>query len=95
MDFIRDLPESDAYDMILFVIDRPTKIRHFISCKKDLDARQCRTLFMQHVVRLHGILRAIITDKGGQFTLGLCKKIKEKLGIERRLNTGFHPQSDG
>ena len=95
MDFITDLPESDGYDTILVVIDRLTKMSHFISCKKDLDARQFTTLFMQHIVRLHGIPRDIITDRGSLFTSGLWKQITEKLGIERRLSTAFHPQTDG
>ena len=95
MYFITDLPKSDGYDTILVVIDRLTKMRHFISCKKDLDARQFAALFMQHIVRLHGIPRDIITDRGSLFTSGLCKQITEKLEIERRLSTAFHPQTDG
>ena len=50
---------------------------------------------MQHVVRLHGIPRDIITDRGSLFTSGLRKQITEKLGIERRLSRAFHPQTDG
>ena len=95
MDFITDLPESDGYDTILVVIDRLTKMSHFISCKKDLDARQFATLFMQHIVRLHEISRDIITDRGSLFTSGLWKQITGKLGIERRLGTAFHLQTDG
>ena len=95
IDFITALPESDGYNTILIVIDRLTKISHFISCKKHLDARQFTTLFMQHIVKLHGIPRVIITDGGSLFTSGLWKQITEKLGIERRLSTAFHPQTDG
>ena len=68
---------------------------HLISCKKDLNARQVTKLFMQYIVRLHGILRDIFTDRGSLFTSGLSKQITEKLGIERRLSTAFHPQTDG
>ena len=68
---------------------------HFIPGKKDLDARQFATLFMQNIVRLHGIPRDMITDRGSLFTLGLWKQITEKLGIERRLRTVFSPQTDG
>ena len=71
MDFITDLAESDGYDTILVVIDRLAKMSHFISCKKDLGAGQFATLFMQHIVRLHGIPRDIITDRGSLFTSGL------------------------
>ena len=81
--------------MILVVIDRLTKMSHFMSCKKDLDARQFTELFVQHIVRLHGIPRDNITDRGSLFTSGLWKQITKKLGIERRLSTAFHPQIDG
>ena len=95
MYFIRDLAESDGYDTILVVIDCLTKMSHFISCKKDLDAREFTILFMQHIVRLHGIPRYIITDRGSLFTSGLWKQITEKLGIERRRSRAFHPHTGG
>ena len=79
MDFITDLPESDGYDTILVVINHLTKMSHFISCKKDLDAWQFTSLFMQHIVRLHGIPREIITDRGSLFTSRLWKQITEKI----------------
>ena len=60
-----------------------------------MDVEQLTTLFMQPIVRLHGIPRDIITDRGSLFTSGLWKQITEKLGIERRLSTAFHPQTDG
>ena len=49
---------------------------------------------MQHIVGLHGIPRDIITDRGSLLTTGLWKQITEKLGIERRWCTAFHPQTD-
>ena len=95
MDFITDLPDSDGYDTILVVIDRLTKMSHFNPCRKDLDARQFATLFSKEIIRLHGIPREIITDRGSLFTSELWKHATEKLAIERRLSTAFHPQTDG
>ena len=83
MDFITDLPNSDGYDTILIVIDRLTKMSYFIPCKKDLDTRQFATLFLKEIIRLHGIPRNIITDRGSLFTSELWKHTKEKLGIKR------------
>jgi len=94
MDFITDLPKSERYDTILVVIDRLTKMSHFIPCSKDLDARQFANLFMKEIVRLHGIPHDIITDRGTIFTSDLWKETTGKLGIERRLSTAFHPQTD-
>ena len=68
---------------------------HFIPCNKNLEARQFATLFLKKIIRLHDIPRDIITDRGSLFTSDLWKEITEKLGIERRLSTAFHPQTDG
>ena len=50
MDFITELPISEGYDTILVVIDRLTKMCHFIPCKKNLDARQFATLFLEEIM---------------------------------------------
>jgi len=82
MDFITDLPKSDGYDTILVVIDRLTKMSHFIPCWKDLDAQQFPNLFIKEIVRLHGLPHDIITDRGTLFTSDLWKETTGKLGIE-------------
>ena len=64
MDFIMDMPKSEGYDTILVVIDRLTKMSHFIPCSKDLEARQFAILFRKEIVRLHGLPHDIITNRG-------------------------------
>jgi len=94
MDFITDLPKSDGNDTILVIIDRLTKMSHFIPCSTDLNARQFANLFMKEIVRLRGLPHDIITARGTLFTSDLWKETTGKLGIERRLSTAFHPQTD-
>src|ERR1700709_192415 len=53
MDFITDLPESGGYDAILVVIDRLTKMSHFIPWRKDTDTRQFVSIFLKEIFRLH------------------------------------------
>jgi len=95
MDFITDLPKSEGYDAILVVIDRLTKMSHFIPCNKDMNARQFAKTFIKEIFRLHGLPKDIITDRGTIFTSDLWKETTKLLGIERRLSTAFHPQTDG
>ena len=95
MDFITDLPIADGYDTILLILDCLTKMSHFIPCRKDLDERQFTTLFLKEIIRLHSIPHDIITDRSSRFTSELWKHTTDKLGIERRLSTAFHPQTDG
>jgi len=49
---------------------------------------------MKEIVRLPGLPHDIITDKGTLFTSDLWKETTGKLGIERRLSTAFHPQTN-
>jgi len=81
MDFITDLPKSDGYDTILVVIDRRTKMSHFIPCSKDVDVRQFANLFTKEIVRLHRLPHDFITDRGTLFTSELWKRTTGKLGI--------------
>jgi len=94
MDFIPDLPKSDGDDAILIVMDRLTQMAHFLPCAKEMDARQFSELFMREIFRLHGLPKDIITDRGSIFTSDLWKETTKQLGIERRLSTAFHPQTD-
>jgi len=95
MDFITDLPLSKGSDTVLIVIDRLTKMAHFIPCTKNMHAKQFQETFIKEIFRLHGLPRDIITDRGLIFTSDLWKETTRKLGIERRLSTAFHPQTDG
>jgi len=95
MDFITELLKSEGYDTILVVIDRLTKMSHFILCSKDLDAQQFANLFMKEIVRLHGLPHDIITDRATLFTTDLWKETTGKIGIEGRLSTAFNPQTNG
>jgi len=94
MDLITDLPKSEGYDTILVVIDRLTKMSHFIPGSKDRNAQQFANLFMKEIVRLHGLPHDIISDRGTLFTSDLWKETAGKSGIERRLKTALDPQID-
>jgi len=74
MDFITDLPKSNGYDTILVVIDRLTKMSHFIPCSKDLDAWQFANIFMKEIVWLHGLPHGIISDRGRLLTSDLWEE---------------------
>jgi len=95
MDIITDLPKSEGYDTILLVIDRLTKMSHFFPCSKALDAREFANLFMKEIHRLYGLSHDIITDMGTLFNSDPWNETTGKLGIERRLSTAFHPQTEG
>jgi hypothetical protein len=95
LDFITDLPESDKFDSILVVVDRLSKMAHFIPCSKDISADQTASLFLKHVIQLHGLPDDIISDHGPQFVSKFWSCLFELLGTKINLSSAFHPQSDG
>ena len=86
---------SEGNDAILIVIDRLTKMAHFLPCTKEMNARQFWELFLREIFRLHGLPKDIITERGSIFTSDLWKETTRQLEIEGRLSTAFHPQTDG
>jgi len=94
-DFITKLPLAQGYDSILVVVDRLTKMVHFIPTTEKTSAKGLARLFRDNVWKLHGLPESIISDRGPQFAAGLMKELNGMLGIKSKLSMAFHPQTDG
>jgi len=94
-DFITKLPLAQGYDSILVVVDRLTKIVHFIPTTEKTSAEGLARLFRDNVWKLHRLSESIISDRGLQFAAGLMRELNKMLGIKSKLSTAFHPQIDG
>lgn len=95
MDFMSGLPNVDGYDNICVVVDRFTKMAHFIPCKKAIDAKETAKLFIANVVKLHGLPRSILSDRGPQFESKFWDKFWKHLRVTPTLSSGYHPETDG
>jgi hypothetical protein len=68
MDFIMGLPRTQSgYDSIWVIMDRLTKVTHFIPVKMTYTIPQLAELYMSRIVYLHGVPKRIVSDRGTQF----------------------------
>ena len=52
-------------------------------------------LYIDEIVKLHGILVSIMSDRDSRFTSRLWKSLQEAMGTKLRFHMAFHPQTDG
>ena len=95
MDFVGELPNSEGFNAILVVTDRLTKMRHLIPCHTTATATDTATMFFHYVFKLHGLPNSIVSDRGTQFVAEFWRSLCQLLGIQARLSTAYHPESDG
>jgi len=94
VDFITKLLIVAGKDAILVVRDRLSKITHFVATTEGTSAEGLARLFQDNMWKLHGLPESIVSDRGPQFAAELTKELNKMLGIETRLSTAFHPQTD-
>ena len=94
MDFITDLPKVNGYDQIWVIVDRFTKMAHFIPLKN----RQAHTLaiaFIREIWRLHGLPIGVVSDRDTVFISKLWSEVMRLLDVSQDMSTAYHPQTDG
>jgi transposase InsO family protein len=94
MDFITDLHESDGKTTILVVTDRLTREVIFEGMA-ETDSEQIAWALVRRVISKHGFPRSIVSDRGPQFVSLVWSRICALVGIQKRLSTAYHPQTDG
>ena len=96
MDFVSGLPRSPMnHDSIWVIVDRLTKTAHFIPILMTYSMDRLAELYVQHIVRLHGVPKSIVSDRDTRFTSKFWKSLQNALGTRLKFSSAFHPQTDG
>jgi tRNA uridine 5-carbamoylmethylation protein Kti12 len=95
MDFIVSLPRTEKrYDSIWVIIDRLTKVAHFIPIKTTYTDPQLAELYISRIVYLHSVPKKIMSDRGTQFTSKLSKRLIELMDKKLNFSSTYHSQID-
>jgi transposase InsO family protein len=101
MDFVTQLPVSKdpvtnyVYDSIFVVVDRFTKAAEFVPFRHSYTAEQLARVFLDRIVRHHGIPESIVSDRDKLFTSNYWTTLLAAIGTKKKLSTAYHPQTDG
>ncbi len=97
MNFIINLFDSSEYNVILTIICRLSKERHYISCiteNEDITVKKTAEMLIQWVYWTYDLSSFIISDRDSQFIFILWKSLCKRLNINLRLFTVYHSQID-
>ena len=93
MDFITGLPKSPrGHDAIWVIIDRLSKVAHFLPVRVDITAAKLADLYTSRIVVLHGVPKKIISDRGSLFTSKFWTSFQNAMGTHLNFSTAFHPK---
>ena len=91
MDFIVGLPlMARIHDSIFVVADTLMKSAHFIPVRTMYQALDIARVFISEIVRLLGVSKKIISDRGSVFTGRFWTSFQEALGTQLNFSTLYH-----
>ncbi|GJW70220.1 putative reverse transcriptase domain-containing protein [Tanacetum coccineum] len=95
MDFVSGLPKTlSGYDTIWVIVDRLTKLAHFLPMKKTDTMEKLTQIYLKEIVCRHDVPISIISDRDNHFMSRFWKLLQKALGTNLDMSTAYHPQTD-
>ena len=96
LDFLKPIKDEQAGGkQLMVVVDRFSKMVELIVCRHDVDAKDCAKLFLENVVKQHGVPDDLVSDCDSIFLSAFWKELQALMGVTLSFSTAYHPQSDG
>ena len=96
MDLLTHLPRtSRGHDKVWVIVDRLTKSAHFLDVWMTFTLEEFCRFYIQEIVRLHGVLVSIVSNRDPRFTAHFWESFQRAMGTQLMMSTAFYPQTDG
>jgi transposase InsO family protein len=96
MDFVVGLPETQkGHDSIWVIVDRLTKLAMLRRVCPKLRREKLAMLYIENIVKWHGVPSRIVSDRGTQFTSRFWKSLHKAIHTKLDFSSAYHPQTDG
>jgi hypothetical protein len=92
MDFIVGLPTTQSgYDSIWVIVDRFSKVAHFILVKTTYKGAKLVELYIARIVCLHEVPKKIVSERGTQSTSRFWENLHEAIDTRLNFSSAYHP----
>ena len=83
------------YDAVWVIVDQLNKSAHFLAVRMTFTLEEFCKLYIQEIVRLHGVSVSIVLDRDPRFKAHFWKSLQIAMWTQLMMSTDFHPQADG
>ncbi len=97
LDFVTELFDSKDYNAILMIVNKLSKMHHYIFCtidENEITIEKIVKLFIQHVWKLHELLTTMISNRDSQFIFLVWDTVYKMLKIKTKLFIAFHSKTN-
>lgn len=92
-DFSHELPcIQSTYDGVWVIVDRFTKSAYFLPVRQNYKLKKLVKIFMNHIVKLDGVLSTIVSNKDLKFNSRFWKAFHDAMGTQLLYSIAYHPR---